>query len=77
MTKHIKDNYKIYSLIIIIIVRIVTNAKCGVFKISKMNHLTTLLPKCIDFLHFVNLHLPSLFVVQFNYLIIPQQLLPL
>jgi hypothetical protein len=77
VTKHIKDNYKIYSLIIIIIARIVTSVKCGVFKISKVNHLIMLLPMFIDSLYFVNLHLPSLFIAQSNYLIIHQQLLPL
>jgi len=77
VTKHIKDNYKIYSLIIIIIERIVIIVRCGVFKISKVNHLTMFLPMCIDSIHFVNLHLPSLFVSQSNYLIIHQQLLPL
>jgi hypothetical protein len=77
VTKHIKDNYKIYSLIIIIIERIVIIVRCGVFKISKVNHLTMFLPMCIDSIHFVNFHLPSLFVSQSNYLIIHQQLLPL
>ncbi len=42
------NNYNFYYLIIIVIARIVASVKCGVFKMSKMNHLTMFLP-FIDF----------------------------
>jgi hypothetical protein len=45
MTKTIRDNYKIYSLIIILDARIVASVRCGLFKISNMNLLTMLLPR--------------------------------
>jgi hypothetical protein len=45
VSKCTRNNYKIYSLIIIIITRIVTNVGCEVFKMLKMIHQTMLLPK--------------------------------
>ncbi len=39
MTKSIGDNYRIYSLILIIIVGIVINVKMWNFKMSKVSHL--------------------------------------
>jgi hypothetical protein len=44
MTKSIKDNYNIYSLIITIIIKKKVGVKCGFFKMSKVSHLTMLLP---------------------------------
>jgi len=38
------DNYRIYSLIIILNAGIVANVRCGLFKMSNVNHLTMLLP---------------------------------
>jgi hypothetical protein len=32
LTKSIRDNYRIYSLIMIIIARILVNVRCGLFK---------------------------------------------
>ncbi len=43
MTKTIGDNYRIHSLIIILNARIVASVRCGLFKMSNMNHLTMLL----------------------------------
>jgi hypothetical protein len=48
VTKSIRENYRIYSLIIIIIVEIITNVKCRLFKMSKVIHLIVFLP-CIIF----------------------------
>jgi hypothetical protein len=45
MTKIIRDNYKIFSFIIILHARIVASVRCGLFKISNVNHLTVLLPR--------------------------------
>jgi hypothetical protein len=47
VTKTIGDNYRTYSLIIILNVGIVTNVKCGFFKMSNMTHLTMLLPNMV------------------------------
>ncbi len=45
MTKIIKDNDPIYSLIIILNARIIVSERCGLFKMSlNVNHLTMLLP---------------------------------
>ncbi len=44
VTKTIRDNYKIYSLIIILNGGIVVNVRCGLFKMSNMSHLTMFLP---------------------------------
>jgi hypothetical protein len=44
VTKTIGDNYRIYSLIIILNVGIIVSVRCEIFKMSKVNHLTTLLP---------------------------------
>jgi hypothetical protein len=44
VTKTIRDNYKIYSLIIILNAGIVVNVRCGLFKMSNMSHLTMFLP---------------------------------
>ncbi len=44
MTKTIRDNYTIYSLIIILNARIIANVRCGLFKMSNVSHLTMLLP---------------------------------
>jgi hypothetical protein len=41
----IRDNYKIYSLIIIMIARNLTSVRCGLFKMLKTSHPTM-------FLHF-------------------------
>jgi len=43
VTKTKGDKYRIYSLIIILNVRIVANVRCGFFRISNMSHLTMLL----------------------------------
>jgi hypothetical protein len=45
VTKTIRDNCRIYSLIIILYARIVASVRCGFFKMSNVNHLTMLLPK--------------------------------
>jgi hypothetical protein len=45
VTKTIGDNYRIYSLIIILNVGIVVNIRCGLFKMLNVSHLTMLLPK--------------------------------
>jgi hypothetical protein len=55
MTKTIGDNYRIYNLIIISNEGIVANVRCGLFKMSNMNHLTMLLPHMKIFL-FENLN---------------------
>ncbi len=39
-----KDNYKIYSLIIILNTKIVASVRCGLFKMSNVSHPTMLLP---------------------------------
>jgi hypothetical protein len=44
LTKNIRDNYRIYSLIIILNVGIVANVRCGFFKMSNVSHLTMFLP---------------------------------
>jgi hypothetical protein len=44
LTKNIGDNYKIYSLIIIIIARFLTSGRCGLFNMSKSSHLTMISP---------------------------------
>ncbi len=45
MTKSIKDNDTIYSLIIILNVGIIASLRCGLFKmLLNVNHLTMLLP---------------------------------
>jgi len=44
-TKITKDNYKIYNLIIIIIVKNSTSVECELFKMSKMSHLIMFLLK--------------------------------
>ncbi len=44
VTKIIGDNYRIYDLIIILNVEIVTIVRCRLFKMSNVNHLTILLP---------------------------------
>jgi hypothetical protein len=38
MIKIIGGNYKIYSLIIILNVRIVASVRCGLYKMSNMSH---------------------------------------
>jgi hypothetical protein len=38
VTKCIRNNFRIYSLIIIIITRIVTSVRCEVFKMLKLIH---------------------------------------
>ncbi len=43
MTKTIGDNDRIYSLIIVLNVKIVTNVRCGLFNITNLSHLTMLL----------------------------------
>jgi hypothetical protein len=45
VTKTIGDNHKIYSLIIILNVRIIVSVRCGVLKLSNLSHLTMLLPR--------------------------------
>jgi hypothetical protein len=47
VTKTIGDNYRTYSLIIILNEGIVTNVRCGFFKMSNMSHLTMLLPNMV------------------------------
>jgi hypothetical protein len=44
VTKTIGDNYRSYSLIIILNVGIVACVRCGLFKISNVSHQTMLLP---------------------------------
>ncbi len=44
MTKTIRDNYRIYSLIIILNARIIVNVRCELFKMLNMNNLTMFLP---------------------------------
>jgi hypothetical protein len=44
VTKTIRDNYRICSLIIILNVGIVASVRCGLFKMSNVSHLTMLLP---------------------------------
>jgi len=44
VTKIIGDNYRIYDLIIILNVEIVTIVRCRLFKMSNVSHLTILLP---------------------------------
>jgi hypothetical protein len=39
-----KDNYKIYSLIIILNTKIVASVRCGLFKMSNVSQPTMLLP---------------------------------
>jgi hypothetical protein len=46
VTKTIGDNYKIYSLIIILNTRIVASVRCELFKMSNVSHLPMLLPTC-------------------------------
>jgi len=58
MTKTIRDNYRIYNLIIILNVRIVVSVRCGFFKMSNVSHLTMFLP-----------HLKNLFFENLNCLI--------
>jgi hypothetical protein len=45
VTKTIRDNYRIYSLIIILNARIVASVRCGFFKMSNVSQITMLLPK--------------------------------
>ncbi len=45
MTKTIRDNYRIYSLIMILNARTIISVKCGFFEMLNMNHLTMLLPR--------------------------------
>ncbi len=49
LIKSIRDNYNIYSLIIVINARLLGDVTCGFFKMSKLSHLTILLP-CGKFL---------------------------
>jgi hypothetical protein len=44
LTKNIKDSYKICNLIIIIIVGVLTSVRYGLFKMLKLNHMSTFLP---------------------------------
>jgi hypothetical protein len=44
VTETIRDNYRIYSLIIILNVGIVASVRCKLFKMSNVSHLTMLLP---------------------------------
>jgi hypothetical protein len=44
VTKTIEDNYRIYSLIIILNVVIIASVRCRFFKMSNVSHLTMLLP---------------------------------
>jgi hypothetical protein len=43
ITKTIGNNYRIYSLIIILNVGIATSVRCELFKMSNVSHLTMLL----------------------------------
>jgi hypothetical protein len=43
VSKTIRDNYRIYSLIIILNGKIVVNVRCEFFKMSNMSHLTMFL----------------------------------
>jgi hypothetical protein len=61
VTKTIGDNYRIYSLIIILNAAIVANVRCGLFKMSNMRHLTMFLPSCATFLECPNHTLYSTF----------------
>jgi hypothetical protein len=45
VTKTIGDNYRIYSLVIILNARSIANVRCGLFKMSNMSHLTMFLPR--------------------------------
>jgi hypothetical protein len=58
MTKTIGDNYRIYNLLIILNARIIASVRCGLFKMSNVNHLIMLL-----------LHMKNLFFENFNCLI--------
>jgi hypothetical protein len=42
--KNIRNNYRIYSLMIILMIINLASIRCGLFKMSKMKHLTVLLP---------------------------------
>jgi hypothetical protein len=44
LIKNIGDNYNNYSLIIIINTRLLVSVWCGIFKMSKLSHLTIYLP---------------------------------
>jgi hypothetical protein len=45
VTKTIGDNYRIYSLIIILNAGIVASVRCGLFKMSNVIHLSMFLPQ--------------------------------
>jgi len=44
VTKIIRDNYRIYNLIIILNAEIIAIVRCILFKMSNVSHLTILLP---------------------------------
>jgi hypothetical protein len=42
----IRDNYRIYILIIILNARVIVSLRCEIFKMSNVSHLTMSLPSC-------------------------------
>jgi hypothetical protein len=64
--QNIGDNYRIYNLIIILNVKIVVSVRCGLFKMSNMNHLTMFLSNSNSHGCFTLLSMHKVFSTKFS-----------